>query len=262
MDLLNVCLQGKVTIMTGARRGIGKALALGFARAGAHIALCDHVVEDGLMEDVAREIKDSGLPSLAMQADVTKITDVDRMVQQTIEQLGGINILINNAGMIPRATPLEISEEMWDTVMAVNLKGCLLCSQGAAKRMIEQQRCGSIIHISSIAGIEANVNRAGYASSKAGLRIIFGKVRKGPSVIRKGVFGVVRHPIYLSEVLLYLGLFLLTMSLAAGVAWIAASVFLYYLSWHEERLLLERFGEAYASYMGDVGMWIPRSRKR
>jgi len=169
MDVLNVSLQGKVTIVTGARRGIGKALALGFARAGAHVALCDHVVEDGLLEAVAREIEDSGRPSLAMQADVTKKTDVDRMVKQTIEQLGGVDILINNAGMIPRATPLEISEEMWDTVMAVNLKGCLLCSQGAAKRMIEQQRGGSIIHISSVAGIEANVNRAGYASSKAGL---------------------------------------------------------------------------------------------
>lgn len=169
MDVLNVSLEGKVTIVTGARRGIGKGLALGFARAGAHVALCDHVVEDGLLEGVAREIEDSGRPSLAMQADVTKKTDVDRMVKQTIEQLGGVDILINNAGMIPRATPLEISEEMWDTVMAVNLKGCLLCSQGAAKRMIEQQRGGSIIHISSVAGIEANVNRAGYASSKAGL---------------------------------------------------------------------------------------------
>lgn len=186
MDLLNVSLQGKVTIVTGARRGIGKALALGFARAGAHVALCDQVVEDGLLEAVAREIEDSGRPSLAMQADVTKKTDVERMVQKVIEQLGGVDILINNAGMIPRATPLEISEEMWDTVMAVNLKGCLLCSQGAAKRMIEQRRGGSIIHISSVAGIEANVNRAGYASSKAGLIMLTRQmaIELGPHNIR------------------------------------------------------------------------------
>ena len=91
----------------------------------------------------------------------------------------------------------------------------------------------------------------------SGLRIAFGEVRKKPSVIRKGVFGVVRHPIYLSEVLLYLGLFLLNMSLTAGVVWIGASGFLYYLSRYEERLLLERFGEDYESYMHDVGMWIP-----
>jgi protein-S-isoprenylcysteine O-methyltransferase Ste14 len=92
----------------------------------------------------------------------------------------------------------------------------------------------------------------------AGLRIAFGEVRKKPSIIRKGVFGLVRHPIYLSEVLLYLGLFLLNMSLMAGVVWIGATGFLYYLSRYEERLLLERFGEDYESYMHDVGMWIPR----
>ncbi len=96
----------------------------------------------------------------------------------------------------------------------------------------------------------------------SGLRIVFGEVREKPSVIRKGVFGVVRHPIYLSEVLLYLGLFMLTMSLTAGVVWIGASGFLYYLSRHEERLLLERFGEEYESYMRDVGMWIPRVRRK
>ncbi len=96
----------------------------------------------------------------------------------------------------------------------------------------------------------------------SGMRIVFGEVREKPSVIRKGVFGVVRHPIYLSEVLLYLGLFILTMSLAAGVVWIFASCFLYYLSRHEERLLLERFGEEYESYMRDVGMWLPRVRRK
>ena len=92
----------------------------------------------------------------------------------------------------------------------------------------------------------------------SGLSIAFGEVRKKPSVIRKGVFGVVRHPIYLSEVLLYLGLFMLNMSLTAGVVGIGASVFLYYLSRYEEGLLLERFGEDYESYMQDVGMWVPR----
>lgn len=95
----------------------------------------------------------------------------------------------------------------------------------------------------------------------SGLVIVFGEVRKTPTVIRKGVFGMVRHLIYLSEVLLYLGLFLLDMSLAAGVVWIGASVFLYYLSRYEERLLLSRFGEDYESYMRDVGMWIPRKKK-
>ena len=96
----------------------------------------------------------------------------------------------------------------------------------------------------------------------SGLRIVFGEVRQTPSVIRKGVFVVVRHPIYLSEVLLYLGLFMLNMSLAAGGVWLGATVFLFYLSQYEERLLLNRFGDEYRSYMHDVGMWVPRSRRK
>lgn len=94
----------------------------------------------------------------------------------------------------------------------------------------------------------------------SGLSIAFGEVREIPAVIRKGVFGVVRHPIYLSEVLLYLGLFMMNMSLAAFAVWLGASGFLYYLSRHEEKLLLQRFGDDYRSYIQDVGMWIPRLR--
>ena len=90
----------------------------------------------------------------------------------------------------------------------------------------------------------------------------FGEVRETPSVIRKGVFGLVRHPIYLSEVLLYLGLFMLNMSLAAGAVWIGATVFLYYLSRYEEKLLLKRFGDGYRTYMREVGMWTPRLRRK
>jgi protein-S-isoprenylcysteine O-methyltransferase Ste14 len=96
----------------------------------------------------------------------------------------------------------------------------------------------------------------------SGLRIVFGDVRKTPSVIRKGVFGVVRHPIYLSEVLLYLGLFMINTSLAAFVVLVGASMFLYYLSRHEEKLLLQRFRNDYRSYIRDVGMWIPRLRRK
>ena len=96
----------------------------------------------------------------------------------------------------------------------------------------------------------------------SGLRIVFGDVRETPSVIREGVFGVVRHPIYLSEVQLYLGLFMLNMSLAAGAVLIGATAFLYFLSRYEERLLLKRFGDDYSSYMRDVGMWVPRLRRK
>ena len=94
----------------------------------------------------------------------------------------------------------------------------------------------------------------------SGLMIVFGEVRETPAVIRNGIFDVVRHPVYLSEVLLYAALSLFTMSLASCVVGLAATSFLYYLSRYEEKLLLKRFGEEYRSYMREVGMWFPRKK--
>ncbi len=102
---------------------------------------------------------------------------------------------------------------------------------------------------------------SGYLA-KTGLSIVFGEKREQPGVIKKGVFNVVRHPIYLSEILLYLGLLMLSISLAAAVVWVIAIGFLHYISRHEERLLLARFGEDYEQYMREVPMWIPRLRKK
>ena len=95
-----------------------------------------------------------------------------------------------------------------------------------------------------------------------GMSIVFGEKREKPSVIRKGVFNVVRHPIYLSEILLYLGLLILSISLAAAEVWVIAIGFLHYISLYEERLLLARFREEYEQYMREVPMWIPRLGKR
>jgi protein-S-isoprenylcysteine O-methyltransferase Ste14 len=102
---------------------------------------------------------------------------------------------------------------------------------------------------------------SGYLAG-AGLSIVFGEKRASPAVIRKSVFNVVRHPIYLSEILLYLGLLMLSISLAAAVVWILAVVFLHNISRYEERLLLVRFGENYKTYMREVPMWIPSLRKK
>jgi protein-S-isoprenylcysteine O-methyltransferase Ste14 len=102
---------------------------------------------------------------------------------------------------------------------------------------------------------------AGYLA-RTGLSIVFGEKRENPSVIRKSVFNVVRHPIYLSEILLYLGFLMLSMSLAAAFVWVIAILFLHYLSRYEERLLLARFGEEYKQYMQEVPMWIPRLQKK
>jgi len=98
---------------------------------------------------------------------------------------------------------------------------------------------------------------SGYLAYK-GLAIVFGERRKVPGVIRKGVFGVVRHPIYLSEIMLYLAFIALSISLAAVMIWVIAVVFLHHISRYEERMLLQRFGEDYRQYMKDVPMWLPR----
>jgi protein-S-isoprenylcysteine O-methyltransferase Ste14 len=102
---------------------------------------------------------------------------------------------------------------------------------------------------------------SGYLA-KTGMSIVFGEGREASGVIRKSVFNVVRHPIYLSEILLYLGLLMLSLSLAATVVWLIAIGFLHYISRYEERLLLSHFGEQYELYMREVPMWIPRLWKR
>ncbi len=102
---------------------------------------------------------------------------------------------------------------------------------------------------------------SGYLA-RSGLSVVFGEVRENPGVIRKSVFGIVRHPVYLSEILLYLSLLLLSMSLPAAVVWVVAIAFLHCISRHEEKLLLARFGAEYERYMREVPMWIPRIRKR
>ena len=102
---------------------------------------------------------------------------------------------------------------------------------------------------------------SGYLARK-GMSIVFGEERQKPGVIRNSVFGVVRHPIYLSEILLYLGFLMLSTSLAAALIWIIAIGFLHYISRYEEKLLLERFGDEYRQYMKEVPMWIPRLRRK
>ncbi len=102
---------------------------------------------------------------------------------------------------------------------------------------------------------------SGYLA-RTGLSIVFGETWEKPMVIRKGAFNWVRHPIYLSEILLYLGMLLISMSLAAAIVWLIVIAFLHYISRHEEKLLLARFGEEYEQYMREVPMWLPRLRKK
>ena len=163
-------LKDKVAVVTGGKGGIGKAIALMFAEAGADIAVCDYVADDGELDAVAGEVKKLGQRSLAIQVDVSQKNQVESMVERVTGEFGRIDILVNNAGISPMTPPIqELEEDAWNAVMDINLKGCYLCCHAVSKGMIERKQ-GNIINISSIEGIRT-VRRASspYGPSKAGI---------------------------------------------------------------------------------------------
>ena len=168
MSLETFSLEGRVALITGGRRGIGQAIALAMAEAGANVAVSDVVYDTGELEAVAEEIKKMGRDSLAVQADVTKKADVDNLVKKTIDKFGFVDILLNNAGIGSDPPMLETSEDEWYRVMDINLKSAFLCSQAVSKSMIERKK-GSIISIASGAGIRGFSSRNTYNISKAGI---------------------------------------------------------------------------------------------
>jgi dehydrogenase/reductase SDR family protein 4 len=166
MALAKFSLEGKVALVTGASRGIGRAIALAFADAGADVAISSRKLPD--LEAVAEELKVKGRKSMALASHIAKIDDSKTLVAKVKSEWGRIDILVNNAGTNPYYGPLLDAEEWaWDVTMNVNLKGPFLLSQLVAKVM-QEQGGGSIINIASIAGIipsELNI----YSVTKAGL---------------------------------------------------------------------------------------------
>jgi 2-deoxy-D-gluconate 3-dehydrogenase len=167
MGLPSFSLEGKVAIVTGGSKGIGREIALAFAEAGADVVVCSRAL-DGQLEAVAEEIRGLGRRSLAIPTDITQKASVDNMVQRTLDEFGVIDILVNNAGILVVTPFLEHSEEIWDLVIDTNLKGSLLCSQAVGKKMIDQKK-GNIINMSSIRGLRAGRDRVAYCVSKAGV---------------------------------------------------------------------------------------------
>ena len=157
-------LSGKVAIVTGSARGIGREIALRLAEAGANIVISDIAGA----ESAAEEIKKMGRRSLAVTADVSSAADVASLVEKTAGELGRIDILVNNAGIARDQLLLRMSDEDWEVVLNVNLKSVFLCTRAVLRPMIKQ-RWGRIISISSIVGIVGNPGQANYASSKAGI---------------------------------------------------------------------------------------------
>ncbi len=163
-------LKGKVALITGSARGLGKAFALGFAKEGAEVIVHGRNLDKA--KAVAEEVQSLGVKSLAIEADVSLSQDVKRMVDEAIGQFGRIDILINNAGVNPFILEAEkIKEDGWDQVMNINLKGVFLCCQAVGKRMIEQGG-GKIINISSVVGFLGEQGFLPYSVSKAGVMML------------------------------------------------------------------------------------------
>jgi 3-oxoacyl-[acyl-carrier protein] reductase len=160
-------LAGKVAVVTGAGQGIGKALARGLAAAGAAVVVSDVLPKNA--DAVARQIVADGGRALGLGVDVSKATEVTSMIDAALSELNRVDILINNAGVFPRATVLELDSETWDAVMNVNLRGTWLCSQAAARVMVEQGEGGRIINFASVAAFRPALRGAHYAASKAGI---------------------------------------------------------------------------------------------
>jgi NAD(P)-dependent dehydrogenase (short-subunit alcohol dehydrogenase family) len=161
-------LEGKTAIVTGSSQGIGSGIALKFAEEGAHVVVNYHKSKH-LAEAVADKICSLGVRALTVKADVSQKTDVARMVQTALDQFGRIDILVNNAGIFVAGKLADLKEEIWDRVMAVNLKGVFLCCQAVGNYMIAHQVKGSIINIASISGKLPELNGNAYSPSKAGV---------------------------------------------------------------------------------------------
>jgi 3-oxoacyl-[acyl-carrier protein] reductase len=159
-------LQGKVGLVTGGAQGIGRAVALMLARNGADVALSD--INGKLARSTAGDIEKLGRRALAIEANVADFEDGSRMVGETVETLGQIDMLINNAGITRDGLILRMSEEDWNAVLDVNLKGAFNCTRAAIRHMAKQ-RSGRIVNIASVVGLMGNAGQANYAASKAGL---------------------------------------------------------------------------------------------
>jgi 3-oxoacyl-[acyl-carrier protein] reductase len=160
-------LSGKVALVTGGSRGIGRSASLALAESGASVAV-NYVSNQSAADEVVRMINDGGGRAVALQGDVSHADDAKRLIDETVSALGGLHILVNNAGLTQDDLIMRMSEDAWDRVLDIDLRGAFLCTKAALRPMI-RQRWGRIINIASVAGLVGNAGQANYAAAKAGL---------------------------------------------------------------------------------------------
>jgi len=160
-------LAGRIALVTGAQQGIGRALAIAVAREGADVGV-NFLDDRGAAERVAQEVSDLGRRALVVQGDVARRADVEAVVAAVVKELGPPDVVMNNAGVFPRAEFLELDEREWDHVLGVNLKGSFLCAQAAARAMVAAGRPGAIVNLASSA-VRGDARGVHYSASKAGI---------------------------------------------------------------------------------------------
>lgn len=161
--------KGKNVLITGAQRGIGKEIALGFARSGANVLVnYPFEAERSAAEDTVEQIQAEGVSALMVQADVRSGEEIDQMVETMIKSWGSIDILINNAGITKDKLLIKMSDEEWQSVIDINLGGTFRCSRRVSKEMMSK-RYGRIVNISSVMGLQGNAGQSNYAASKGGI---------------------------------------------------------------------------------------------
>ncbi|WP_201713763.1 3-oxoacyl-[acyl-carrier-protein] reductase [Rossellomorea arthrocnemi] len=160
-------LEGKVALVTGASRGIGREIALELARQGCNVAV-NFAGSEAKANEVVDEIKRIGREAIAVQCNVSDAEAVQAMVKETIGQFGSIDILVNNAGITKDNLLMRMKETEWDDVININLKGVFLCTKAVTRQMMKQ-RSGRIINISSIVGVSGNPGQANYVAAKSGV---------------------------------------------------------------------------------------------
>ena len=160
-------LKDKIALVTGSSRGVGRAVALAYAKEGAKV-LVNYTSNEKAAQEVVAAVQAMGSQAKAVKADVAKKADAEALVQATVDEFGGIDILVNNAGFTRPAMMLSMSEEQWDDVVDIHLKGAFLCGQAAAQHM-KEKKSGKIINVTSVAGVVGTVGQINYSAAKGGV---------------------------------------------------------------------------------------------